>query len=380
MKHRTILIPIFIITLSVIIMFILLALRSDPPKLTSVPQAKYVDIKVVNLQDISSEIIGLGRLASAQPLVLYSEVSGTIMTGNVPYKPAQFFKKGDLIIKIDDRQVQLDIKSAKSDFLNALSSVLPEIKVDFPDDYAVWQAYFDQCDVYSPLPKLPDTQNQKIKLFLSRFNVYKLYFTVRNLEIRLEKHYFYAPFSGSIIATDLRIGATARNGSRLGEVINLEDLEVEVPVPAKDIVWIDKNKTVNLVSEELGKNWQGQISRIGSSIDTRTQSVSVFIKVSPSIIGEIFEGIFLETHITGKVVKNATSIPRKALYRENFVYCIKNGRLDFRPVEIVRRETDSVIVTGGLMEGDTLVTEILQGVAGGMLAKPKLNHSEERNQ
>ena len=163
-------------------------------------------------------------------------------------------------------------------------------------------------------------------------------------------------------------------------MINLEDLEVEVPVPAKDIVWIDKNKTVNLVSEELGKNWQGQISRIGSSIDTRTQSVSVFIKVSPSIIGEIFEGIFLETHITGKVVKNATSIPRKALYRENFVYCIKNGRLDFRPVEIVRRETDSVIVTGGLMEGDTLVTEILQGVAGGMLAKPKLNHSEERNQ
>ena len=377
MKNRTVLIPIIIITLSITIMFILLALRSDPPKSTATLPTKYVDIELVSLGDISSEIVGLGRLASAQPLELYSEVSGTVIAGDIPYKPAQFFKKGDLILKIDDRQVQLDIKSAKSDFLNALSSVLPEIKVDFPDDYTIWQAYFDQCDVYSPLPDLPETKNQKIKLYLSRFNVYKLYFTVRNLEIRLEKHYFYAPFSGSIITTDLRVGSTARNGSRLGQVINLEDLEVEVPVPAEDIVWIDKTKPVTLVSKELDKKWQGKISRISSSIDTRTQSVSVFVKMSMSMIGEIFEGIFLEAHIQGKKVKNAASIPRKALYRDNYVYCIKDGRLDFRAVNIARRETDSVIVNGGLMQGDTLITEILQGVASGMLAKPKLNQSKE---
>jgi RND family efflux transporter MFP subunit len=203
---------------------------------------------------------------------------------------------------------------------------------------------------------------------------------VRNLEIRLEKHYFYAPFSGSIITTDLRVGATARNGSRLGQVINLEDLEVEVQLPAEDIVWIDKTKDVTLVSNELHKTWQGKISRIGSSIDTRTQSVSVFVKISMSMIGEIFEGIFLEAHMQGQVVNNAASIPRKAVYRDNFVYCIKDGRLDFRPVKIARRETDSVIITGGLMQGDTLITEILQGVASGMLAKPKLNQSEERSE
>jgi len=380
MKNRTVLIPIIIITLSIIIMYILLALRTDPPKTTATLPTKYVDIEVVNLGDISSEIIGMGRLTSAQPLELYSEVSGTVIAGDIPFKPAQLFQKGDLIVKIDDRQVQLDIKSAKSDFLNALSSVLPEIKVDFPDDYTIWQAYFDQCDVYSPLPALPETQNQKIKLFLSRFNVYKLYFAVRNLEIRLEKHYFYAPFSGSIVSTDLRVGATARNGSRLGQMINLEDLEVEIPVPAEDIVWIDQTKNVTLVSNELDKTWQGKISRIGSSIDTRTQSVSVFVKISASMTGEIFEGIFLEAHIQGKLVNHATSIPRKALYRENFVYCIKDGRLDFRAVKIDRRETDSVIVTGGLMQGDTLITEILQGVASGMLAKPKLNQSGERSE
>ncbi len=380
MKFKAVLIPVAIIIASIIIMIALFSLRSDPPKAPAVPQTKIVDIEVAHLQDIESEIVGLGRLTSALPLVLFSEVSGTVMEGTVPFQPAQSFRKGDLVLKIDDRQIQLDIKSAKSEFLNALSSVLPEIKIDFPKDFEVWQSYFDQCDVYSPLPPLPETENQKIKLYLSRFNVYKLYFSVRNLEIRLEKHYFYAPFSGSIISADLRVGSIARNGSRLGKVINLDNLEVEIPIPAEDIVWIDKTKPVILISEEMGKQWQGTIARIGNSIDPKTQSVSLFVRLNISNRGEIFEGIFLKARISGKIVKNAILIPRKILYQENYIYFIKNGRLDYRPVEISRLQTDSVIVSEGISQGDTIVTEVLQGVASGMLARPKSILSEERSQ
>lgn len=377
MKSRTMLIPVLLILVGILIMFGLFSLRSDPPKAPVVLRPKIVDIYVANLTDIPSEITGLGRLTSAQPLVLYSEVSGTVMNGNIPFQPAQFFKKGDLIVKIDDRQTQLDINSAKSDFLNALASVLPEIKVDFPKEYEMWQFYFNQCDVYSALPELPETQNQKIKLFLSRFNVYKLYFTIRNLEIRLEKHFFYAPFSGSIIVADLRVGSTTRNGSRLGEIINLDNLEVEVPLPAEDIAWIDRTRTVTLTSVELGKTWKGNITRIGNSIDLRTQSVSIFVRLDPSAISEVFEGIFLQVQIKGQKVKNAISIPRRALYSDNYVYFIRNGRLDYQQIKIARRETNSVIVSGGISEGDTLVTEVLQGVTSGMLARPKSTLSEE---
>jgi multidrug efflux pump subunit AcrA (membrane-fusion protein) len=358
----------------------LFSFRTDPPKTPASPLVKIVDIQVADLQDISSEITGLGRLTSALPLVLFSEVSGVVIEGSVPFQPAQYFKKGDLILKIDDRQIQLDIKSAKSDFLNALSSVLPEIKVDFPTEFQVWESYFNQCDVTKPLPPLPEPQNQKIKLFLSRFNVYKLYFTVRNLEIRLEKHYFFAPFSGSIISADSRIGSIVRNGSRLGEIINLENLEVDIPVPAEEIAWIDKGKSVGLESVELGKQWQGQIVRIGNSIDPRTQSVSVFVRLIEDTNREIFEGIYLKAHIPGKTVKNALSVPRKVLYEDNYLYCIKDGRLDYREVKIARRQTDSVIITEGIAEGDTVVAEVMQGVASGMLARPKSSLSKERSQ
>jgi multidrug efflux pump subunit AcrA (membrane-fusion protein) len=360
-------------------MFALFTFRSDPPKTPAAPLVKIVDVEVAKLQDIKSEITGLGRLTSALPLVLYSEVSGTVMKGNVPFQPAQYFRKGDLILKIDDRQIQLDIKSAKSDFLNALSSVLPEIKVDFPDEFQGWETYFNQCDVNSSLPSLPETDNQKIKLFLSRFNVYKLYFTVRNLEIKLEKHFFYAPFSGSIVSADLRVGSIVRNGSRLGDVINLDDLEVEIPIPAADIVWIDKKKPVKLISTELSKEWSGKISRIGNSIDPKTQSVTLFVALGNNAKSDVFEGIFLQAKLSGRIVTNAIELPRKLLYQDNYVYCIKDGKLDFRKVEIARRQTDSIIIYSGISEGDTLVTEVLQGVAKGMLARPKSSLYEERS-
>jgi multidrug efflux pump subunit AcrA (membrane-fusion protein) len=380
MKSKAVLIPIIIIIVSFIIMFTLFTFRSDPPKTPAAPLVKIVDIEIANLQDIKSKITGLGRLTSALPLVLFSEVSGTVMKGTIPFLPAQNFNKGDLILKIDDRQIQLDIKSAKSDFLNALSSVLPEIKIDFPAEFEVWETYFNKCDVNSPLPSLPETENQKIKLFLSRFNVYKFYYTVRNHEIRLEKHFFYAPFSGSIVSADLRVGSIVRNGSQLGEVINLDNLEVEIPIPASDIVWIDKSKPVILTSSELDNQWSGKIIRIGNSIDPKTQSVSLFVELTQNTKSDIFEGIFLRAKLPGKVVPNALEIPRKILYQDNYVYCIKDGRLDFRKVTIARRQTDSIIISGGISQGDTVVTEVLQGVAKGMLAQPKFGMSEERSQ
>jgi RND family efflux transporter MFP subunit len=263
----------------------------------------------------------------------------------------------------------LDINSAKSDLLNALSTVLPEIKVDFPDEYIKWQEYFNNISYSSELSPMPDAQNQKIKLFLSRFNVYKLYFQIRNLEIQLEKHFFIAPFNGSIISAELHAGSTARVGSRLGEIINLDDLEIEVPLPAQDIEWIDPNKPVEFSSAEMSGTWYGKVKRIGKNIDTRTQTVRVFMNVQHTGNADLFNGVFLEAKIPGRTIENSLSVPRKLIYQDHYVYLVDNGKLEYRKVEIARRELDSVIINGGLFNSDTLVTEVLQGVAEGMLAK-----------
>ncbi|RMH74114.1 MAG: efflux RND transporter periplasmic adaptor subunit [Gemmatimonadetes bacterium] len=347
----------------------LAAQHQEQPRRTPPPRQKFVNVSPVELQAVTASIKAYGTLTSAQPVTLFSEVTGTLVVGDVAFRPATSFQKGEVLIQVDDRPVTLDLNSAKSDLLNALASVLPEIRADFPEAYPVWQAYFDGISFSQPLAELPPVDNQKIKLFLSRYNVYRYYFNIRDLEIQRDKHYFYAPFDGSIVSAELQPGSAVRAGSQLGKIINLENLEVEVSLSTADVQWIDRQQPVRLTSAEVGGEWMGQVARIGKTIDPRTQTVQIYITLNATPGDGLYEGIFLEADIPGRVIERAVEVPQRAIYNNRYVYLIENGRLKRQPVEIARKQTTSAIVTGGLADGDSLVVEALQGVVPGMLAK-----------
>ena len=139
---------------------------------------------------------------------------------------------------------------------------------------------------------------------------------------------------------------------------------------AQDVQWINYGSSVILTSSELSGQWQGKIKRIGKSIDERTQTVQVFVSVNNN--SNLINGVFLKATIPGSMIQNAFSVPSRAIYNESFVYLVKDKKLDFRKVDVVRRQSESVIVTGNIQNGDTLVTDLMQGVASGMPAVAKI--------
>jgi len=352
-------------------MMTLLGMKSDVPRKQPKAQPKIVSTQVVSPDSEVATIRGLGQLTSAQPIDIYSEVEGVIMPGNISFMPAQSFKRGDLLLKIDDRQANLSLKSAKSNFLSVMGTVLAELKSDYANDYQAWKEYFDNIKIDSPLGVLPKTDNKRIELLLSRFNLYTIYFNIQDLEVRLEIHYFYAHFDGSIISTDMRAGATTRKGARLGQVVNLENMEVELPVIAADVSWIKIGDKANLISRELNVEWSGTVSRIGSNLNSRTQTISVFIKLYQKNDLPVYDGLYLDVEIPGGTIENAVFLPRQAIYNDNQVYLLKDGLLEIREVEIARKENDMVILSDGLIEGDTVVVELMQGVTPGMPAQAR---------
>lgn len=371
-RGKMILVFIIIIGGGFAAMMFFLGLRSDVPRKEPKARPKIVNITIAHPEPKSTTIKGLGQLTSAQPIDIYSEVDGIIMAGEIPFKPAQSFKRGDLLLKIDDRQIRLSINSTKSNFLSALAVVLAEIKSDHKDLYSIWNEYFYSINFEEKLPSIPESDNKRIQLLLSRLKLYDYYFAIRNLEVTLEKHYIYAPFDGSTVSTDMRAGSTARKGTRLGQIVNLEDMEVELPIIATDISWIKPGNKAELKSEELKSQWTGTVDRIGSSISSRTQTISVFIKLDNQNGFPIFDGLYLNVTIPGANIENAVTIPRSALYSGSQIYLIKEGLLELRDVKIARTENDTVILSGGLTEGDTVVTELMQGVVPGMPAQGRL--------
>lgn len=358
------------------VMSLLSSLREEPPKKEPEQRQVVVAAETVALGRVAAEISAYGRLKSAQPVVINSEVNGTLEQGEVDFRPGARFQRGQLLIKVDTRQIELDISSAKSDLLKALASVLPEIRVDFPDAFAVWQEYFNRCSFDRPVPKLPEAANNNIKLYLARFNVYNIYFTIRDLEIMREKHFMHAPFDGSIVAVDLRTGSNVRSGTRIGEIINLEELEMVVPLTVEDVQWIDPEQPVLLTSAELRGQWRGHIRRIASTVDQQTQTVQAYITVDDP--EQLYDGILMKATIPGRMIDSAVRIPRRALHNQNSVYLIQDGLLALRQVDVVRSEPESIIIAGGLASGEVVVTDVLQGVSPGMPARVK--NSDERAQ
>ncbi len=57
----------------------LVGLKTQPPKKAPIESKKFVRTRQVKYNDVQTEITAFGRLASAQPLDLISEVSGKII-------------------------------------------------------------------------------------------------------------------------------------------------------------------------------------------------------------------------------------------------------------------------------------------------------------
>ncbi len=372
MNWKKIVLPIVIVVAAFFVMQGLASMKTDKTRKQPAVRTKIVETETVSLQNMPIRITAYGRVKSSQPIQLYSEVSGILEYGKIPFQDAQSFSRGDLLLKVDDRQAIFGLNSKKSELLTALSSFLPEIKINFPEqEYLKWQSYFDAFAFDSKVAELPDTDNSKVKLYLARFNVYKLYFAVKDLEIALDKHYFYAPFSGSIASVNLHVGSSVRNGSHLGEIVNLESLEVEVQVNVSDVQWIDRSRPAVLTSADVSGNWNGEISRVGSKVNDKTQTVPIFISIPSSSNVNLLDGTFVEAHITGQSIESTIAIPRKALYEDKYVYIIEDEKLARREVSIIRQEDNMLYVRGGIVNGDILITETMQGIAPGMPAKSK---------
>ena len=81
--------------------------------------------------------------------------------------------------------------------------------------------------------------------------------------------------------------------------------------------------------------------------------------------------------IEAETIPNAYKAPRKAVYEESYVYLVEDGKFQRRDVKIAFDEGDYYIINDGLMDGDTLATELLQGISAGMPAQAILQTADQ---
>jgi multidrug efflux pump subunit AcrA (membrane-fusion protein) len=82
-------------------------------------------------------------------------------------------------------------------------------------------------------------------------------------------------------------------------------------------------------------------------------------------------GLFVPVEIAGRVLPQATVIPRSALRQGDVVWVVEeSSRLNFRKVKVATKQQEEVIVEEGLEDGEEVVISPLQVVTDGMAVSP----------
>lgn len=336
--------------------------KEEPKKMNPPAGERIVKVKPVTYVETQAGITAFGRVNSAQSVALVAEVGGRLMQGSILLKEASRFNKGDIIYKIDDREARYNLQSQKSEFLNNVASTLADIKIDFPEELSKWENFLQQIEIAKPLPDLPELKSRKEKTFISNRKLLNQFYAIKSAEERLAKFVFIAPYNGSIAQLNIEEGSIVNPGANIGRIIRTDEMEAEIPVKTESVKWIEKGMAVKLFSENKSMQWDGKVARISDYVDPNTQSINVYVSLIPNNQFKLFEGIYLQAEIEGKIVVNTMEIPRKALVNNNQVFIVSDGKLALKPITIHKVNSSSLIFSG-LETGELVVVESLVNVA-----------------
>ncbi len=340
-----------------------------PAYQASVPAA---NVETVQYKNFNTEIEALGQVISTQPIDIIAEVSGKIQKGNVVLRKATYFKKGDLLFSIDKQEAILNLKSQRSNFLNGLVMMLPDLRLDFENEYDKWNNYFQGINIDQNLPTLPTMNSDREKTFIATKNILGQFYSIKSAEERLTKYDVYAPYSGTITEVYTDAGSVANNGTRIVKVMRTDQLELELPVRKEDIQWIKTGSTVKLYSEDKRHSATGRVARISNTIDPNTQSINAYVSINPRGM-KLYEGLYLSAELAGRSVNNAMEISRKAVFEDNKVFVMKaDSTIEQQTIKVHKVNTETILFSG-LLAGEQVVNDNLLGLADGMKIVPLEN-------
>ncbi|MEM8886963.1 MAG: HlyD family efflux transporter periplasmic adaptor subunit [Bacteroidota bacterium] len=324
-----------------------------------VKQVKGLEVKNTSL---TTQLEITGRLQAAKKIEVFTEVGGTLLPNGNRFREGNFFKKGAVLVKVDNGEQMLGLLAQKSSLMNQITLMLPDLKSDYPSSFPNWQQYLDKMDVNKALEPLPEPVSDQEKYFVSARNLYNLYYNIQSQEKRMGKFTVHAPFNGALSQAMITEGTLVRAGQKLGEFMNTYTFELEASVNEGDIDLLRRGNKVELFADDKSKSWKGTVIRISNTIDPATQTVKVFISVS----GEgLREGMYLSGTVNGRQLDNVFEISRNLLIDQDKVFLIQDSLLKIVEVEPLYLTSQNAIVSG-LPNESIMMNEALIGAYEGL--------------
>jgi RND family efflux transporter MFP subunit len=407
-----------VLFIALVIAIVLVIMRPKAERQIPIDKGLLVEVLPAKTQDVEMVVETFGTVEPRESLKLVAQVRGQIVEIDPAFKEGGFVQKKTRMIQIDPRTYELaverrkvqinqaeaelkslqqqvvnlkarmkiarsDVKLAKNEYLRLKKlverKVIAQSQLDKTEQTYLasqerLQALDNQMALIGP---------QKEQLIASRDMARVMY---QEASLDLERSSIIAPFDGWVLEKAIEVGQHVNIGQQLGRIYSAGELDIEVRIPAKDLKWFpeDMGHETPISADIVFKNggsknfWSGRVARIKAMMDQRTRTLPMVIEVdeaaSPKQKKDQFRlrpGMFVTVEIKGKKIQNVFVLPRYMVYPGDVVHTVKDNTLKSNPVEILRGHKDTVIIGGGLSEGDLIIKSPLSSPMDGQLVRLK---------
>lgn len=357
-RNQIILIGIFILITALIFLKVNSNKKEPIKELKEAKTLQYLPISIVKNVSRNLDLISYGQVSPNTELDISFEVQGKLERGNITLKPGVKFRANQLLYKVNQEEAFYSLTSRKSQLANLVIGIMPDIELDFPSEKNKWLNFMDNLAPEKRLPELPIIKNSKERMFVTSRGILTEYYSIKAQEARMEKYFYLAPFSGTVLEIFSEPGAVANPGARIARIAKTGDLEVKVPISLMTIKKFQQKGSASFTDGDGKVIGTGKIIRISDVINQKTQSVDVYYSIKPVNKELIYNGQFVNVSINQMAAQESFGVPRIAV-TSNQVNVIENQKIVVRDIVVVGSKPDTLFVSG-LKNGDELVLEQLE--------------------
>jgi len=358
-RNQIILIAIFILITAAIFIRVKTN-KKDVVKETKEAQTTlYVPTSKVKNELHKLQMVSYGQISPSMELDISFEVQGKLLKGDQRLKPGVKFKENQTLYKIDQEEAFYNLTSRKAQLSNLIIGAMADIELDFPSEKNKWSQFLlDLTTLKNRLPELPEMRSSKEKMFITSRGIITDYYSIKSMEERMEKYFFLAPFSGTVLEIYAEPGSIANPGAKIARIAKTGELEVKVPISLTNIKTFQEQGSANFTDPNGKLIGTGKIIRVSDVINKQTQSIDVFYSIKPIGKEMIYNGQYVNVEIDQMATAESYAVPRVAV-NGNKIHVLVNDKLVQRHITVVGTKPDTLYISG-LSNGDEVVLEQIE--------------------
>ncbi len=313
--------------------------------------------------NVKYKINGFGRIFPAKKVTLIPEVSGKIIYVNKKFVEGGYFKKGEIILKIDDSdyKINLRIQEAK------LNSLLEDLKIEKAKAKSAKEELNKSVNL---LDNITDEDKYIIerKPFVKKIEeeIKATKERVDKAKLDLNRTIIKAPFNCYITKKYVDLGSYVSPGVKLADVVLSDYYYIKGNIMLSDLKYLDSKNADAIVYFSNNIIMKAKLKFIEKELDKKGLMLKVILYLKPK--NKVFLYDYVTFDIIGKTLRNIYKFPRKALRDDSSIWVVKDNYLKIKKIKVIFKDINNVY-TYDVSDKDKIIITNLSSVIDGLYVK-----------